>query len=120
LGVKKSADTRPDPKALRSHRRTIGRLILFFKRTYMKVIRFYTDLLTAGQTRFNEHSSALFQALVARSRKERERAKQIEEKISRCEENIVLLMAKLKDLQAKLEEQKARASAGASHPIEKE
>jgi hypothetical protein len=86
----------------------------------MKIVRFYTDLLIAGQTRFNERSSALLQALVARSRREREKTKEIEEKISRCEENIVLLMAKLMDLQTKLEERKARASAGTGQPLEKE
>ncbi len=120
LVLKKSTDTAPDPKTLRSHRRILGRPILFFKRAYMKMIRFYTGLLVAKQTRFNELSSSLLQALVIRSRREREKQKEIEEKISRCEEHLVLLMARLRDLQAKGEQSKHLGSASGGQPAEKE
>jgi len=118
LPLKENIDVNPDPMVLTSHRKVLGRPILSLKRTFMKMIRFYTQLITPKQTRFNEHSAALLEALIARSRRNREELRAIAERIGRLEENIVLLRAALKDLKAGLETRKDRA-AGAG-PSEKE
>jgi len=106
---KQYIDIEPDPGALRSHRKILGRPILFFKRMFMKMIRFYSQQITSKQTQFNENAAALLEAIVSYSRRNRQELLDIQEKIGRLEETAVLLLASLKDLKEKLGKQKAQA-----------
>lgn len=100
--LKLSIDVNPDPQALRSHRRLLGRPILFLKRKFMKMIHFYTQLITPKQTQFNETSASLLKAVIARSRRTVHELLEVQERISRLEETTILLLARLKDLQREL------------------
>ncbi len=101
--LKLSTDVNPDPQALRSHRKIIGRLILFLKRKFMSLIRFYTQQITPKQTQFNVNSASLLEAVFAFSKRKEKELHDIEERMSRLEETLVLLLARLKDLKEELD-----------------
>ena len=58
------------------------------------------------QTEINKQFASLHQALLFLLRKNRDRMKQIEEEISNYEENLVIIMEKIKDLHSSLEQLK--------------
>jgi hypothetical protein len=96
--VENCADPRPDKKSVTSHRKIIGRPIVFFKRLLLKMTGFHVHLLLDKQTQFNRESAALNQALVIRLGHHKERMRQIQEKISACEEGLVVLEKKVEEL----------------------
>lgn len=102
-------DINPDPGALTSHRKILGRPILFLKRKFMKMIRFYTQLITLKQTKFNENSAALLEAVLARSRRNKQELEAIEARISRLEETVFLLTFRLRELKENLRSEESRA-----------
>jgi hypothetical protein len=106
------ADPRPDPKSIRSHRKIIGRPIVFLKRAFLKMTGFYVHLLLDDQTRFNQRSAALAQALVVRVKRYRDRLELVEDKVGAFEENLVILKGRLDDLRSRL----AEPSSGKDDP----
>jgi hypothetical protein len=96
------SDPRPDPQAIRSHRKIIGPAIVFLKRAFLKMTGFYVHLLLDDQTRFNQRSAELAQALVARVKRYRERLEMVEGKVGAFEESLVILRGRLDDLRLRL------------------
>jgi DNA repair exonuclease SbcCD ATPase subunit len=106
--IKEVVDPRPDPKALRSHRKVVGRPVDFLKRLFLRMTGFYVHLLLDDQARFNKLSANLSQALLIRLRRHHERLKGIEDKISGCEMGLSLLKNRLEDLQASYDKLRTR------------
>jgi regulator of replication initiation timing len=102
--IKEEIDTRPAKKPITSHRKVIGRPIVSLKRFLLQSLADYNDLFLDQQIRFNRHSIDLYQAVLLRTKHNKERMKQIQEQISACEESLVVLKAKLEDLRASLEQ----------------
>ncbi len=101
--IKRKIDSRPAQEPITSHRKVIGRPIVTLKRFLLQSLADYNDLFLDKQIRFNRQSVDLYQALLLRTRHNKERMKQIQEQISACEESLVVLKAKLEDLRANLE-----------------
>ncbi len=97
--IDKSFDIIPDKKSLTSHRKILGKPIILLKQFLLRMtgVYTYTSLFLEKQQDFNQHSLALFRALLARLRKNAEKIKHIEERINDCEVNLVTLSKKIKD-----------------------
>jgi len=117
--MKANIDTKPDEKPITSHRKILGKPIILIKQILSRItgVNSYADLILDkqtsildNQTEFNRQSIALHQALLISFRKNRERIRQIEEKISDCEENLIIIMNKIKDLHLSQEQLKNKAA----------
>lgn len=84
-------DPRPDPGAITSHRKILGKPIVLFKRLVMKIAGIYTNSLLEKQRRFNEQLVAFHLASFIRFRRNETKIKEIEEKIKTVEEDRELL-----------------------------
>jgi len=104
--IKTEIDTRPAKEPITSHRKFIGRPIVTLKRFLLQSLADYNDLFLDKQIRFNRQSVDLYQALLLRTKHNKERMEQIQEQISACEESLVVLKAKLEDLRTNLEQGK--------------
>jgi len=110
--MKRNIDTKPDEKPITSHRKILGKPIILIKQVLSRItgVYSYANLILDKKTEFNRQSVALHQALLITFRKNRERIRQIEEKISGCEENLIIIMNKIKGLHLSLEQQKNKAA----------
>jgi chromosome segregation ATPase len=88
-------DTRPEPQAITSHRRILGKAIVFIKRLVLKILGFYTNTLLEKQKRFNEQLVAFNLASFIRSRHNEGRINAIEETLKNLEEDQALLLDRL-------------------------
>lgn len=91
-------DTKPSIDSLTSHRRFFGRIVLFFKRRFMKMIRFYTDTLTEKQVAFNSQLVAFHLASFIRMRRTEEKMGAIEQRLKTLEEENEMLRDELEQL----------------------
>ena len=91
-------DTRPDPQSITSHRRILGKPIIFFKRLVMKIAGFYTNTILEKQRSFNEQLVAFHLASFIRFRHNERKIKEIREKLKTLEENQELLLEQLAQL----------------------
>jgi hypothetical protein len=107
--IKESLVLKPEPQSLTSHRRILGRPVLYFKRIFMNWADLYTKTILDKQNRTNRHFFDLLKVLVLRSRWSREKLKELEERLGKCEESLVVLINKAQDLQARLEQGKGSA-----------
>ena len=98
------SDPRPDPQALTSHRKAIGKAIVFLKRFMFKIASVYTNTLLEKQNRFNHRSAALHHSFFIRFRQMEKKIRRIEEKLGDLEEHEVLLADKVEDMQKELTE----------------
>lgn len=102
--LEKSFDPLPDTTSLTSHRKIIGKPIIWIKRILLKITRVYTFLILDKQKTFNQESVALFRTLIFRQRISKKKISHIEKRISECEVHIAVISSKLKELQANLEQ----------------
>ncbi|MCX6567147.1 MAG: hypothetical protein NTW38_12145 [Candidatus Aminicenantes bacterium] len=100
-------ETKPDIRAITSHRKTLGRPVVFLKRALLKTT--FTQLnasldlqnrFNRDQSRFNRQVAALFRTLHVRDGRRAERLKALEEKVAGYEEDLALLRNKLEGLNA--------------------
>jgi hypothetical protein len=96
-------ETKPDLKAVLSHRRTLRKPVEFLKRGLLQTTFESLNDFLDKQNEFNRRISTFSQALLIRLRHDRERIKGIEEKITDCEESLALLTNKLEDLRSNLD-----------------
>ena len=110
--IERNIDLKLDEKSLTSHRKILGKPIILIKRVLLRITGIYSFInpFLDKQTQFNRQSFALHQASLLVPRKIKNRMKQIEEKISDCEENLIIIMEKIKDLHLSLEQQKNKAA----------
>jgi hypothetical protein len=102
--VKARVSLKPDPASFASHRRIFGRFVLRLKRKYIKMTRFYMDPILEQQEGFNRHSLDLQQASLSRLGRLKEELREVEARLSQCEEDLIIILNKMKD------EEKTRAS----------
>lgn len=106
-------ESKPDIRTITSHRKTLGKPIVFLKRAFLETTFNCIDSFLDKQTKFNRQIAALCQAILLRVQHNIERMKRIEEKVSGCEENLAILKNKLDDLCSSLEQLKSRPT---DHP----
>jgi len=107
--IKEDLVVKAEPQTLTSHRRLFGRPVLYFKRIFMNWADLYTRMILDKQNRTNRRFFDLLKVLVLRSRWSREKLKELEERLGKCEESLVVLINKARDLQARLEQGKGSA-----------
>lgn len=88
-------DPRPDSKTITSHRKILGKPIVFIKRMVMKIVSGYTNSILEKQRRFNEQVVAFHLASFIRSRHNEKKIGAIEEKLKTLEEDQDLLQEQL-------------------------
>jgi len=91
-------DIRPDSKAITSHRKILGKPIVFIKRIIMKIANAYTNTILEKQRRFNDQLVAFHLASFIRFRHNEQKIKAIEEKLKTFEEDQDLLLDRLENL----------------------
>jgi hypothetical protein len=109
--LEKSVDPLPDTTSLTSHRKIIGKPIIWIKRIFLKMTHVYAFLILDKQKTFNQKSVALFRALILHQRMSQKKISHIEKRISECEVHIAVISSKLTELQANLEQDKNQASS---------
>ena len=96
--LEKSIDPLPDSTSLTSHRKIIGKPIIWIKRIFFKITRVYISLILDKQKTFNQKSVSLFRTLILHQRMYRKKISHIEKRISECEVHIAVISVKLKEL----------------------
>jgi len=91
-------DTRPDAQSITSHRRILGKPIVFIKRLVMKIAGFYTNTILEKQRSFNEQLVAFHLASFIRFRHNEQKIKEILEKLKALEEDQELILEELAQL----------------------
>jgi hypothetical protein len=91
-------DTRPDAQSITSHRRILGKPIVFIKRLVMKIAGFYTNTILEKQRNFNEQLVAFHLASFIRFRHNERKIKEILEKLKTLEEDQELILEQLAQL----------------------
>ncbi|MCX6580889.1 MAG: hypothetical protein NT166_11990 [Candidatus Aminicenantes bacterium] len=91
-------DPRPDPAAITSHRKILGKPIVFIKRMVIKIAGAYANALLEKQRRFNEQLVNFHLASFIRFRRNEDRIKGIEEKLKTFEEDQEILLDELEKL----------------------
>ena len=92
----RSSDPVPDKTSIASHRKGIGKAIVWGKRVLLRMTKPYVTLVLGKQKFFNQKSLALYQSLILHQKKYQERINDIEERLGECE---VLLRDIIKKLQ---------------------
>jgi len=91
-------DPRPDPAAITSHRKILGKPIVFIKRTVIKIAGAYANALLEKQRRFNEQLVNFHLASFIRFRRNEDKIKGIEDKLKTFEEDQEMLLDELEKL----------------------
>jgi hypothetical protein len=104
--VKENLVLKAEPQSLTSHRRFLGRPVLYFKRIFLNWVDLYARMIMDKQNRYNRHSFDLLKALVLRSRWSREKLKELEGRLGDCEESLAVMISKSQDLQVRTEKEK--------------
>jgi chromosome segregation ATPase len=101
--IKIHGESKPDLRAITSHRGTLGKPIAFLKRVLLETTFTHIDAVLDRQTQVNRRIAALVPALLLRARHAIERTQSIEERISGFEESLIILKKKLDHLLSRLE-----------------
>lgn len=91
-------DPRPTPDLITSHRKILGKPIVFMKRLAMKLTGFYTRALMEKQRRFNEQVVAFQLASFIRARHIEDTIKTIETKLKTLDEDRELIFDRLETI----------------------
>jgi hypothetical protein len=98
-----------EPPSLASHRRIFGRPVRYFKRIFMDWADLHARKNLDKQRDHNRTVFDLLKVLVLRSRASRERLRDLEERLGKCEERLAVLITRARDLEARGEPGKAPA-----------
>lgn len=91
-------DTRPEPGIITSHRKILGKPIVFVKRVIMKLFSAYTNSILEKQRLFNDQLVAFHLASFIRFKHNEKKLREIEERIKDFEDNQELLLAELNSI----------------------
>jgi BMFP domain-containing protein YqiC len=103
--VKESLALKAEPETLKSHRRILGRPVLFFKRIFMNWVHVYARMILDRQNRYNRSSFDLLKVVLLRSRWSKEKLKDLEARLAECEETLAVMINRVEDIQARQERQ---------------
>ncbi len=98
--------------SLTSHRRILGRPVRHFKRIFMNWADVHAQKSLDKQSGYNRLTFDLLKVLILRSRRSREKLRDLEDRLGKCEESLAVLIAKAQDLEARREREKAPADTG--------
>lgn len=99
--LNEDVDPTPDPAAITSHRKILGKPIVFVKRTIMKLAGAYTNSILEKQRRFNDQLVAFHLASFVRFRQNETKIKEIEERIVDFEDDREMLLDEIKNTREK-------------------
>jgi len=88
-----------EPPALTSHRRILGQPVRYFKRIFMNWADLHSRKNLEKQTGYNQLVFDLLRVLVRRSRGNREKLRDLEERLGKCEEKLAVLITRARDLE---------------------
>ena len=91
-------DPRPDIESITSHRKILGKPIVFIKRIIMKIANVYTNTILEKQRQFNEQLVAFHLASFIRFRHNETKIKGMDEKLKTLEEDQEMLLEQLEKL----------------------
>jgi hypothetical protein len=100
-----------EPPSLTSHRRLLGRPVGYFKRIFMNWANLHAQNNLDKQSGYNRLAFGLLKVLVLRSRRSREKLRDLEDRLGKCEESLAVLVAKAQDIEARREREKTPADA---------
>lgn len=83
-------DTRPDKKSITSHRKVVGKMIVWLKRILFKMGAAYSNVLLDKQVQFNQKVVELLQGFFLRQTELEKKISKLEKRVRDCEENIVI------------------------------
>jgi len=106
--INAQVESKPDIRAITSHRRVLRKPIVFLKRAFLETTFRCLDSFLDKQVQFNRQIATLGQALLLRVRYNIDRLKKLEEKVSGCEEDLAILKNKLEELRSSAERLRSR------------
>ncbi len=92
----KPVDPLPDKTAIASHRKIIGKPIVWAKRILMRISRAYLTFIFDKQKEINQKYKDLFRTLILFQRILRKKINLIEKRVSDCEIELVIISKKIK------------------------
>lgn len=96
-------DPTPDPSIITSHRKILGKPIVFVKRIIMKVAGAYTNSILEKQRRFNDQLVAFHLASFVRFKYNEKKINKLEERIKDFEDDREMLLDELKNIREKID-----------------
>jgi hypothetical protein len=102
----KSVNSVPEKMVITSHRKIIGKPIIWIKRRLLNVVSAYAYVrpIMDKQTAFNQKCVELYRTLILHQKKFRKKINHIEESVSECEAHLDIISKKLKELDSKFEQ----------------
>jgi hypothetical protein len=92
-----------EPMPPKSHRKVFGRPVLFLKKVFQSWADIYAKAFLDKQNLTNQASLDLIKVLILRSRWSREKLRDLDQRVVKCEEDLVIMINKVQDLRARLE-----------------
>lgn len=92
-----------EPLPLKSHRKVFGRPVLYFKKVFQTWADIYAKAFLEKQNLTNRATLDLIKVLILRSRWSREKLKDLDRRVGKAEEDLVILVNNVQDLRARLE-----------------
>jgi hypothetical protein len=101
-----SVNPLPEKMVVTSHRKTIGKPIIWIKQRLLNVVSAYAYIkpIMVKQTAFNQKCVELYQTLILHQKKFRKKINHIEERVSECEAHLDIISNKLKEFDSKFEQ----------------
>ena len=96
-------DPRPDPAVITSHRKILGKSIVFVKRVIMKLASAYTNSILEKQRRFNDQLVAFHLSTFVRFQHNEKKIKELEERVKDFEDDREMLLIELKNIREKID-----------------
>jgi len=98
-----------EPPSLTSHRRILGQPVQYFKRIFMDWADLHARKSLEKQSAYNRLVLDLLKVLILRSRAGREKLRDLEDRLGKCEERLAVLITRARDIEARGESVKAPA-----------
>ena len=99
-----SVDPVPDKTSITSHRKGIGKTIVWIKRILLKMSRSYIALILEKQKSFNQKCVGLFQSLIIHHKKYKDKIDHIEEQLGECQVRLRIMSKKIEEMSARFEQ----------------
>jgi hypothetical protein len=94
--LNKPVDPLPDKASITSHRKIIGKPIVWIKRILLKISWVYLSFVSEKQKSINQKYRDLFKTLIYHQKMFRKKINLIEKRISECEVELVIISKKIK------------------------
>jgi hypothetical protein len=101
-----SVNPLPEKMVVTSHRKIIGKPIVWIKRRLLNAVSAYAYIkpIMVKQTAFNQKCIELYRTLILHQKKFRKKINNMEERVSECEAHLDIISKKLKEFDSKFEQ----------------